>query len=1236
MRMSLSKLSNKTISLMVAIVMLASIVLPMSALATIPVVQSITADGTNGTNGMADAGDTITVAFDINTNAASITPDTDIIISDGGTFGAGSSAAWSDAKTLAITLGTGASVNMNSTITINDGIIADANTPTDFIHGDYSITAGNFGASTLATAFTATAICSNLNSLNGKSDKIVLVWNGATNGANLMSLLTLSAGSFGASTGEWNTEKSIYTITLINANITSGAAITFTNNGTVKDTIDAPIKNISSISVTGDLVGAGSLVTASSFTATIVKGSAKPTAQQNDKVVLVFNAPTNQGNILNVLGTSFGTGATGLWNPDGTVFTIKLGTNATVTDSTRLTYTKNNGLKNASGTVDVENINNVALKGSFGTAVAPKALKAYAVDVNGTANTVGDKIKILFDTPTNATTITSTQLNSNLLSGGAGASLGSDSTATWTANNTVLEITLGSTAVVANGFGINLSGLGIKDEYSLIDATIITLPIAGSFGTSLAPRITKAIAVTTGGQDVIRVFFNTLVKIKGITLDVLVKDKNTGVQLNRGTGSTVSWTNSGISYCDITLGSGHGGLTSGQYSVTFEGTLVDDESGKNELIDANAIVYGAFAVAVTPEVLSVTAISQDGSGVAKAGDSIYVVFNVGVSGGTVTTDGNFGSGYTTSFTDSAQNVMKITLGGANLNIIPGSSHITLNGFKDISTETATIALNTQSVVGGSFGYEITPAVLSVTAISQDGSGKSKQGDKIFVVFNTPVKGGDVTTNQSFGDSGVTKVMDSSSTILTITLGAGTTIGQPTTLNITGYTTVATGKALITAPVALGGSFGYSSSLLPISATIYRDDITSKDSIRVIFNQAVDTGSLIPSFTDTLKQKNQKVGNVQSAAFESDYVLKIVLNNDYSITSSDSIDLSGLGIKSLNSGADLSSTSVPVTGTMYPLVKEATASGNTITITFSNRTNGVANISGLTSLFGVGATATWSDNNTTLIITLGTDFTITDNGYIVLNGMGIKDGFSNSYSVVGQYKITGSFTYNKVILKNIIAQSPVKTKTIAGVGDNIIIKFATATNMNGKTINATLTSADVDAIVAVNGGNTKLGTGYIGTWTSYDTFKITLGIDPTVVVGDNITISNIAFPNGQGAMDATAKALAGSFDGREFAISNGSISYIGANNTGDFRVKFDVTNSQINTAVTPTIVCVAYNGNTPVAINRLTIYVSDSATAIFDLSKSLNITQVKVYVFDEQFADIASSPNVFANTVVITK
>ena len=36
--------------------------------------------------------------------------------------------------------------------------------------------------------------------------------------------------------------------------------------------------------------------------------------------------------------------------------------------------------------------------------------------------------------------------------------------------------------------------------------------------------------------------------------------------------------------------------------------------------------------------------------------------------------------------------------------------------------------------------------------------------------------------------------------------------------------------------------------------------------------------------------------------------------------------------------------------------------------------------------------------------MSNDHTMADNSYIVLNGIGIKDGFANAHSIVGQYKI----------------------------------------------------------------------------------------------------------------------------------------------------------------------------------------------------------------------------------------
>ncbi len=194
----------------------------------------------------------------------------------------------------------------------------------------------------------------------------------------------------------------------------------------------------------------------------------------------------------------------------------------------------------------------------------------------------------------------------------------------------------------------------------------------------------------------------------------------------------------GLTYYEIVMEKDeHSAFESGVYSVSLSG-IVDKETGSKELATTPFTITGAFISPITPEVLKVVAISNDGSGVAKAGDKIIAVFNTEVKLGSVeAVNGYLGAGSSVDYSSSAKNIVEITLGGADLNIQPGTTNIKFTGFKDEATESVTMAETTE-VVDGNFGYSPVPEILKATAVSANGSGIPKAGDKIVVVFNTMV------------------------------------------------------------------------------------------------------------------------------------------------------------------------------------------------------------------------------------------------------------------------------------------------------------------------------------------------------------------------------------------------------------------------------------------------------------------------------------------------------------------
>ena len=70
------------------------------------------------------------------------------------------------------------------------------------------------------------------------------------------------------------------------------------------------------------------------------------------------------------------------------------------------------------------------------------------------------------------------------------------------------------------------------------------------------------------------------------------------------------------------------------------------------------------------------------------------------------------------------------------------------------------------------------------------------------------------------------------------------------------------------------------------------------------------------------------------------------------------------------------------------------------------------------------------------------------------------------------------------------------------------------------------------------------------------------------------------------------------------------------------------------SVVPTVVCVAYNGTSPVSVLRICVDVENTIQPVFEFAEGLKITSAKIYVFNELFGDVNSSPSVLAETIEI--
>lgn len=1075
---------------------------------------------------------------------------------------------------------------------------------------------GTFGTAVAPKALVAVAVDKD-GTAKKTNDEIVVVFDRPTNGSEDISALSIFSD---ADWNEANTELTLKVAgeTGINSTIDISAM-------GIKDEYDM-VAATGTSSLT--LLGSFGTVTAPavlSMTAVDVDGTAKT---EGDLVVIVFDRPTNHSTYISELNDF----VNAVWEANDTKLILTVGAGTLIKNGDTLDISSMN-IMDKDSIVAATNTE-MTLDGSFGTVTAPIALRAYAVDNDGTELVYNkienveykDQIVVVFDTPTNEASDIS---KINVVGTGYTASLGTKAALDWEENGTKLVITLGQDTVIKNGATIDLSDLGIMDKDNIIpaEATTLELDIEGSFGYSIQPRITKAVAFTQNDMDYIRVFFNTEVKAKaGETIDVTISGFTMGASANKALVDQ----NNGLTYYEIAMAKDeHSSFESGRYAISLTG-IVDKETGSKELASTPVTITGAFISPITPEVLKVVAISNDGSGVAKAGDKIVAVFNTEVKLGTVSaSEGYLGTGYSVNYSSTAKNVVEIVLGDAGLNVVPGTTEITFSGFMDEATESVTMA-NTTKLVDGNFGYSAVPEIMSATAISADGSGVAKAGDKIVVVFNTMV---------TYGGSDIY--------YYEYTLASDNEYNVGDTYEIT-VVSKATGISYDLEKV-IEGTFGY--SVMPTVKSVVISESEGREIITILFDRATNKPSFASNELNLIETNNEHLGDGIVAAWLSDTVLKITLGTNASTKDTDKLNLSGLGIKAADTNAEITDIDeLAITGSLIPVATDVRFVGKKIQIAFSARTNGVANISNLTALLGTGATADWDAYDKVLTITLGENYTITNNGYIVLNGMGIYDGFSGDYHVVGQYKVLGSIESDKLTVAKIVAQSTDKSKTTAQKGDTIVVKFNSATDLKGAALNQILDANKVDEIITIDGGNeAALGTGYTGEWTAYDTLVITLGgktidntvdpavetgNDPAISVGTAITVANVKFANGEGLMDATPVELSGSFNGREFILTEGAITRTGANNTGDYRIAVKVEDTLLAPSVVPTVVCVAYNGTSPVSVMRICVDVENTIQPVFEFAEGLKITSAKIYVFNELFSDVNSSPSVLAETLEI--
>lgn len=1251
---SSKKTCSKILALMLVLTFSMSFVMPMAVFAADP---TISADKLT-----AYAGDTITITVVDEAFVAGTT----VLVSGAGLLDP-DTISLGDTGSGTYEVPTGLTAGENLTFTYTDASATDHSTTVMVMQAValQSATAMGSGASTIGTGDKIQLVFDKAIGFDGAPDTLD---KGDVN--NILSDAVVNELTEIDYFGEWSKSGPIAGYDILTITFTSNGNATLQNGDSISLKPGLKLGHNSGYEISGTkaLTGVfGTVITPEITSIVAISTHGSGISEQGDMIKVSFNTLVNHP-ADNVTATDgdLGTGATYNWDPatGTTILTITLGANPDVViGTTKLNIT---GVMDAgTNSVPCMQSTNLDITGSFGTPITPEVLSATAISTTGKGVSLkGDQIKVVFNTiVTNQGAVVTTP----------NGSLGTGATNNWDSSkgSTILTITLGDNPNVIPGT-TTLDITGVKDAATKKVDCIknIGIAIGGSFGTTVKPQVMSVTAISTTGNgvasagDKIKVVFNTMVDNTGVKdTDIVAADGNLGAN------KTVAWTEeNGVSVLTVTLGTSPN-VVPGTTKLSINGVIKDLDT--KSLICDNAqslIIQGSFGSIVAPQVVKVVALSTTGNGVASQGDIIKVIFNTLVDYSSVTgisaDSGSLGGpGLDRTWTEeNGVSVLTIKL-GADPIITIGTTRISINGvIKDKTTRSFTCDNAQLMQITGSFGTGgvlITPHITSVTAISATGIGQAMAGDKIKVVFNTAVDHSAVTsvvTNGSFGTgSKVDWVTENGTSIMVITLGENPVIvvGE-TTLSIVGSVTDDLTKSA-TCDNAVDrvidkGTFGVATIPSVISAVAYTD-VASVDLkgeyIRILFNAATNKPIINPV---SIKVNNvtNVMGTEVSAEWKSDFELLVALGADSTVKKGDTLDFSGLGIKAKDTTYfDIVKSTVNVTGELaVPVVLSAVAAdgnpstqgaakGDTITITFSSRTNKAVNLSNLTALLGTGATASWNANGTVLTLTLGNNPTVYDAGFIVINSIGIKDAFSNENAVVGQYQITGFFGPVKEGPKvvKVSASSTDITKTTVGNGDKITIKFNAPTNQFG-----TKTKAQLDQIITLGAGK-NLGTNYIGEWFNNDTLVITI-VDSTganIVPGvDKISIGGTGeyaikyasgLHDGSLATNESDVLITGSFDGRAFAITNVMFNKA----AGRVKVTATIDKSNLNYNGNVTVVFALYNGNTPVLINsvKMNIETKVDLESVFETPEG---NTVKVFVYSDFVSDLNASPAVLANTV----
>ncbi len=605
--------------------------------------------------------------------------------------------------------------------------------------------------------FTAVAVAAEPSENYAKADKIVIVFGAPVEeGADVVSGMSVADA---VESAEW-INNTVYELTLKeNHGLLNGTKIEFVSDYSIKTIGGEALTDAESV-VVGNLEEAEEYMTATAMTATIVKSSAKPGACENDKIVLVFNAPVygNRESIKVNLMTAVAV------DDSYTVYEIVLDGTEPVSDDTLLSF---------------EAITDVELNGTFGIGTAPVVVAALAVENSGNALCKDDEILVFFDRPTNGVYV-----DGNAVFG--------DAVASWNDTNTILEFTLGAEAQVENGMTINLDGLGIMDEYESVDYVAVDFTLEGAFITAAAPVVEKILLVDNNGTaivegDQIVISFNIPTNAPELTVDI-ADDIIVTEGLSLGDDFDAEWNNANT---EVVITLGKTAVLNDEVIFNLDAWGITDLDGLCAYEGTAPEAEGSFGTAFQPALLTLTAISKQGKGAPSAGDEIYLAFNVKMREDELNlrkdftfSYGDYGTGASVAWATGDEyaeySTIIITL-GEGANVVPGTTKITVE--KELYEESGTKAClenNLENrVVAGTFGTSIAPELLSASVVKTKSVVGPQNGDQIVLLFNVPTNGENIDNlikvgSKSLG-TGYEGSWNNGFTVYTIELGSAPTV-----------------------------------------------------------------------------------------------------------------------------------------------------------------------------------------------------------------------------------------------------------------------------------------------------------------------------------------------------------------------------------------------------------------------------------------------------------------------------